>query len=328
MRYTYKDTDVLINRYNVKDSAKLHALERLNSTRRLAELASNSDLIKTEKFDLHRLKEIHNYIFQDSYLWAGEIRTVDIEKIDALDLIDSLVHKENRKASAPISQFCECQLIEGFAENITTSIRKSNYLQNMEKDAFSNKAAEILGDLNCLHPFREGNGRTQREFMRQLALKAGWELHFNNIEKERMIEASIRSAKMDYSLLSDIIKESLRPVDIIKSPAYQEQLTKILDAPNVENLKKLELPETIYAAYAKELFTPSATWSMEYDQQIGRALLKNSYSKKTVQSALTHSPDLVGFSPAEKLIKSQSLVNTIAKQHDMQQFVKNNQLSR
>jgi cell filamentation protein len=121
-------------------------------------------------FDLPHLQKIHKYIFQDVYDWAGKLRTVQIEKGTV---------------------FCPAQNMEGFAEDISKLIKRQNYLKNMDKETFCRNAGHILGEINALHPFREGNGRTQREFMRQLAIKAGWKLNFANISREDMISASI-----------------------------------------------------------------------------------------------------------------------------------------
>lgn len=75
--YYYKDVDVLKNKFNIKDADKLEKMERILSSQRLSELAINP--IKGN-FDIEHLCEIHKYIFQDIYEWAGQLRNEDIFK--------------------------------------------------------------------------------------------------------------------------------------------------------------------------------------------------------------------------------------------------------
>ena len=73
------------------------------------------------------------------------------------------------------------------------------------------KLAEILDNINFLHPFREGNGRTQREFIRILALEKGFILNLNppdNIEVyERYMHGTING---DIDTLSSLIFDLLQ----------------------------------------------------------------------------------------------------------------------
>ncbi len=66
-----------------------------------------------------------------------------------------------------------------------------------------------MGEINATHPFREGNGRTQREFLNQLALNRGFYIYWHKCETEEILKATIKSFNQDYGLLEKIIYENL-----------------------------------------------------------------------------------------------------------------------
>ena len=111
-------------------------------------------------FDLAHLQEIHRRLFSDIYLWAGELRDVGITKGRTVFASPHRIQPEFRKLHKRI-------LDESFP--------------NLNKAEVAKKLAYYLGEINILHPFREGNGRVQREFLIQLAHKFGYQLHFNQI---------------------------------------------------------------------------------------------------------------------------------------------------
>lgn len=87
-------------------------------------------------------------------------------------------------------------------------------MQGLEPAVFASRAAEFLGDLNALHPFREGNGRTQREFLRRLALKVGYRLDFSDVSQEYIIFASRESFDGNNKELERIIKNRLQRIEV------------------------------------------------------------------------------------------------------------------
>lgn len=183
--YCYPGTDVLRNKLDIRDSKVLHDAERDITARRLLQLY---DSPIRGSFDYSHLKSIHRFIFQDIYEWAGKERKVDIAKSN---------------------MFCNVLFLSEQAERIFYELRKDGYLRNLSLDQFSEKCTYYFGEINALHPFREGNGRTQREFFRELALEAGHELDFSEISEEEMVEASIDSFMLQYDKLLDIIRKSL-----------------------------------------------------------------------------------------------------------------------
>lgn len=173
-RYCYPDSDVLINELDIRDADKLSMVERKLTSLRLLELM-NSPI--EGKFDFKHLQAIHAYIFQDVYDWAGKVRTVDIAKGN---------------------MFCNVKFISDQADVIFSGLKGEHYLAGLDKDSFIKRLAYYFSEINALHPFREGNGRSQREFIRSLALKNGYLIHFDRISKSKMISASQKSFLCDY----------------------------------------------------------------------------------------------------------------------------------
>ncbi|WP_208348993.1 Fic/DOC family protein [Pseudaestuariivita rosea] len=107
------------------------------------------------------------------------------------------------------TQFMPRQFIETGINDIHKRIVASNYLQGTSPEAFAQQAGELIGDLNHAHPFREGNGRTQMQYLKQLAEKAGHPIDLTQIDTKDWIAASIRSNDADYGLMQDCIRGAL-----------------------------------------------------------------------------------------------------------------------
>ena len=155
--YTYTDpeTGVLRNLVNAVDFNTLLLIESGAVTKRIAELQEKSFRIK----DSSTLLDIHKYLFQDIYSWAGKVRMVEISK--------------GNKPFFPLSHFRNAFMF------IDTLIEEYRKIDRNDKPRLAHKLAEILDNVNYLHPFREGNGRTQREFLRLLAIEKGMSLNLN-----------------------------------------------------------------------------------------------------------------------------------------------------
>jgi cell filamentation protein len=187
--YTYTDpnTGLLRNLQDIADFEVLLFVESGAVTKRLQELYEKPIKIK----NIDSLFEIHKHLFKDIYVWAGKKRNVEISK--------------DGKQFFPTSQFNNAfryidQLIVEFKK-----IPKEN------KRILAEKLAEILDNINYLHPFREGNGRTQREFLRLLALEKGLNLNLNppdnNNVYERYMKGTIES---DVTTLNELIFELIQ----------------------------------------------------------------------------------------------------------------------
>jgi len=140
-------------------------------------------------FDLKHLKAIHRHLFQDIYDWAGEIRTVEISKGG--------------------SQFQFRQYIETGMADVHRRLVASSFLKGLDRSAFASAAANIIGDVNYVHPFREGNGRTQLQYLKQLAGQAGHTLDLTKIHAIGWIEASKEAHLARYDLMAKLIGNAL-----------------------------------------------------------------------------------------------------------------------
>lgn len=188
-KYVYINSEVLKNKFGIIDEKELARKERTKSSIRLLEILDGEAKIK-HTFDLEHLQKIHKYLFQDIYTWAGKIRDVDIAKGDTL--------------------FCKAINIDNFSKEIFSKLQRENFFKGTtKKEELVEKLATLFLDINALHPFREGNGRTQREFVRELAEERGYNLDFKNISKEEMIELSIRDNPKE---LAKIFLENIREI--------------------------------------------------------------------------------------------------------------------
>lgn len=184
--YTYTDpkTGLLRNLQDITDPDVLLFVESGAVIKRLHELYEIPIKIK----GIDSLLEIHRHLFQDIYVWAGKKRIVEISK--------------DGKQFFPTTHFDNAfkyidQLIVGFKK-----IKKDNKRQLAER------LAEILDNLNFLHPFREGNGRTQREFLRLLALEKGLTLNLNPPDNKSVYERYMKGTiESDVKTLTELIFE-------------------------------------------------------------------------------------------------------------------------
>lgn len=191
--YCYPNTDVLINKLNIRDDESLNEAERDITRLTLLRLFESS---VPEKYDFHLFCNVHKIIFEDIYDWAGKIRRGDF------------LAKGN-------SIFCRGSLIQSNAARIFGSLAKENYLCNLNKQAFVSRLAYYMGEINALHPFREGNGRTAREFFRQLALHANFLLDFSKTRKEDLLIADINAFNGIYDDLTVILNNAIHNVKIL-----------------------------------------------------------------------------------------------------------------
>lgn len=159
-------TGVLRNKLGLAIAAQLEAAER-EITHAALILLQESPPHAT--YDLSHLCEIHRRTFGDIYDWAGQVRTVAIAKG---------------------SMFCLPQFIESAAAEICRQLRDENFLRGLARDHFVGRVTYYLGEVNAVHPFREGNGRTQRAFFEQLAADAGYTLAWQRLDADRNISAS------------------------------------------------------------------------------------------------------------------------------------------
>lgn len=189
--YTYPDTNVFINKFNIRDGKQLENLEMISLYKAVEKG------IPLGNFSLSHLQNIHKKIFADIYDWAGKIRTVDIQKEGA--------------------HFCSREFIEIEFDKLSNQLKSERYLTNIDqKDTFVEKFSHYYAEVNAIHPFRDGNGRTTRVFFEQLARINEYKLDFNSVSKEELLNATKYSFHSNNSLLENIFKASLSMNDTVK----------------------------------------------------------------------------------------------------------------
>ncbi len=184
-KYCYENTNVLINKLNIKDTKQIQYYEaKITAAKSLALRQKGI----TGNFDKAHFLSIHQYLFEDIYPFAGKLREENIAKDEF--------------------RFAMWEYIEKELEKLLDKLKQENDLIGLEKSTLAKKLAYYLSELNVLHPFREGNGRTNREFIRQLALKNGYILNLKKVPPKQILEASIESI-IDTTKLEQIIEKCL-----------------------------------------------------------------------------------------------------------------------
>jgi cell filamentation protein len=189
VRFAFDEQHGLLkNKLSITDSAKL--------TEKISEYASGRLMLLYERplsgnFDISHLRAIHRYVFQDIFPWAGDFREVTTSRSNSFGF--------------PPPQFMAPSL-----ETIFGALRAEDHLKGLDVDRFAVRAGHYLGEINAVHPFREGNGRTQREFIRCVALNADHRLVWKGLEPEENNAASqVSYATGNSSALAALIRKRL-----------------------------------------------------------------------------------------------------------------------
>lgn len=206
------------------------------------------------------MKNIHKYIFQDIYDWAGEIRTVEIGKGNL---------------------FCTTACIQEYAAAVFKKYFSQCYSSKDNLTQFINVFAENYGDLNALHPFREGNGRTQREFARLICLKCGYDFDLSCTTHAEMLEASKLSFNLaDSSHLANIFTKAITP--------HNELIN--IDSNNLKILTSDDLiigDKDFYESYNYQEYSHSENYDKIYKEKIHQ--MQDSYSLDDILANSKHS---------------------------------------
>ncbi len=174
--YCYPGTTVLKNRANLQTQKALNSFEVAMTTQRADEPLPQGRL------SVSQYQAIHRHLFQDVFLWAGQFRTVRI----------------GRSGSA----FCYPENIAREMRALFKSLARRKHLRGLSHKMFAQEAASFLAMLNAVHPFREGNGRTQTAFLALLANHAGHPLDLRKLKPKPFLKAMIASFRGDESPLA------------------------------------------------------------------------------------------------------------------------------
>jgi len=179
--YCYPGTTVLKNKLGLEAQQDLDAFE--------AEIVAQraEEALPIGKLTYAHYRAIHRHLFQDVYDWAGKIRKVRISKGG--------------------SMFCYPESIDREMSKLFGSLAGQKQFKGLTVEAFAMRAAHFLAELNAIHPFREGNGRTQLTFLTLLAEIAGHPLAIERLDPDDVMEAMIESFGGEEKPLADMILE-------------------------------------------------------------------------------------------------------------------------
>jgi len=202
--YTLPFGVTLKNKFGATNEDELARLETEAVRRRLLEIELAAG--PSGHFDAEHLRAIHRHLFQDVYEWAGHTRD------ERFVFSDGTVAAEPVMRKAEGRPFLTGSAIPAVLDGLAAKLREADCLRGLARMAFAEQAADIMIELNNAHPFRDGNGRTQRVFMEQLAHAAGHDLDFTVVSKERMTQASITAHEQgDPSMMRRMFDEISDP---------------------------------------------------------------------------------------------------------------------
>ncbi|MCW5730600.1 MAG: Fic family protein [Alphaproteobacteria bacterium] len=182
--YIYAGTNVLINKLNIRDGDELARAERLIARTR------SRERLPDLKMTAAGFRQVHEHLFGDIYPWAGQHRTVGIGK-------------GNTTFMAP-------RFIDGAMDYQFRQLAAEKFLRGLDRERFAARAAHHICELNHIHPFRDGNGRTMRFFLRELADRAGFVLAISLMAGKDWIRASIEGTDAGrLESMTEIIAASL-----------------------------------------------------------------------------------------------------------------------
>lgn len=214
-RYVYPGTNVLKNRFNISDAALLNRVERQLSGYAVSVLRSYG---VTGNFTPAHLQSIHRSLFSDIYDWAGQFRDIQLYKGG--------------------TAFCVPDEIESSLITLHRNISRAEFYKDDSLDVLADGLAHTMAELNRIHPFREGNGRTQRIFIEQLALNAGYDLDLSGISESTMRSDSMSAVRGDIRGFRYDIRNNLQKVDdscLNSRSLFGSPLFDISDSFNIED---------------------------------------------------------------------------------------------
>lgn len=182
----YEGTTCLVNKFGIKNEKQLSEIEAditFAKTSKLEEIPLKGN------FDLEHYKSIHKFLFEDLYSWAGELRKINISKKG--------------------TNFANTDELEYLCTECFERLKENNYYRNTDFDSFVENIVDLYCTLNILHPFREGNGRTERIFISQLIRFNGYDIDFSDIDTDYLMFATIQSAQGITDNLVNLFKENI-----------------------------------------------------------------------------------------------------------------------
>ena len=185
----YPGTSILVNKFDLRSQADLDLVE---STLVAAKATQWEEHPLCATFDFAHYKAIHAHLFGELYDWAGQVRTINISKKG--------------------TRFCPADEIESMAAAVFKRLAAEHFFCNLPSESFVPELLDFYERTNELHPFREGNGRTQRVFLAQLAQNAGYHLDFSAVDPDELMIATIQSANGIDDYLKTLLFQITTPI--------------------------------------------------------------------------------------------------------------------
>lgn len=180
----YPDTTVLINKLDIRNQAELDAVEKQLTLLRGTQAEQGTEFVNV---DFEFYKSLHKTLFGDLYDWAGMIRDINISKKGTV--------------------FCDCTVLEHIGVLKFERLKVQDYLRNMSDGEFLDELTDLYHELNMLHPFREGNGRTLRLFITLLVRNADRDINFALCDADMLTIATIKAAQGDLTMLRYVFED-------------------------------------------------------------------------------------------------------------------------
>jgi cell filamentation protein len=165
--YCYPGTTVLKNIPDLRDQAALDAFETISTAQR------SEEPLPFGRLSVRHYRAIHKHLFHDVYPWAGRYRSVRLSKDG--------------------SAFCYPEHISCEMRTLFSRLKAKRFLAGLAADMFAAEAAHFLATLNAIHPFREGNGRTQTSFLFVLAIEASHPIELERLDPHTFLNAMVAS---------------------------------------------------------------------------------------------------------------------------------------
>ncbi len=181
--------DLLDNKLGISDPELLKEAETSIVYIRLVDILKNPP---QGIFDFNYLKKIHKYLFSDIYTMAGKARNVNLKKDKSI--------------------FCLWNFIDAQQRVVFKQLKLDKYYVGLDITMFISKMVHLSSELNVLHPFREGNGRAIRCFLKLLSNEAGYDMDIFEVPKEELLAADIAAFNCDFEPLTEVYSKIIRPI--------------------------------------------------------------------------------------------------------------------
>ena len=181
----YEGTTCLVNKLGIRDEKKLSEIEAQIT---FAKAVMLEETPIDDDFGFEHFKKIHDFLLCDLYEWAGQVRTVNISK--------------------KRTKFLDAASVESIGTKCFAKVREG-YFENLPFDEFVKRIAEFYNDVNYIHPFREGNGRTQRIYFTQLIRHYGYDINFADVDTDELMIATIQASSGVMDFLVEFFENSI-----------------------------------------------------------------------------------------------------------------------